>query len=162
MRCHWHRLHSACGVNDTACTIKFSNNFEKWKSYAKRRCYAKKIKNACGVIAHRIHGACGVIDTACKIWHHMHSRRTIRMALAAFKGNIYQKHTYMFSNCTTPPLKKYINLKGLPNISIIFRRIRSRIQKGFTPWIRGPGSIVWWKQRRSEISWHCPLKSSPS
>jgi hypothetical protein len=28
---------------------KFSNNFEKWKSYAKQRWYAKKIKNACGL-----------------------------------------------------------------------------------------------------------------
>jgi hypothetical protein len=48
----------------------------------------------------------------------------------------------------TPPLKKYINLKGLPNKifvhwhrmhvfcvrkSIITRRIRSRIQNGFSP-----------------------------
>jgi hypothetical protein len=39
----------------------------------------------------------------------MHDRRTIRTTLAAFKGNIYQKH------CPTPPFKKYINLKGLPN-----------------------------------------------
>jgi hypothetical protein len=37
---------------------------------------------------YRMHGACIVIDTACKIWHCMHGRPTIRMALAAFKGNI--------------------------------------------------------------------------
>jgi hypothetical protein len=69
------------------------NNIEKWKSYAKRRCYAKKIKNACGVI-----------DTGCMVhivsltrhakydtaW--LHNPRTIRAALAGFKGKIYQKH----------------------------------------------------------------------
>jgi hypothetical protein len=25
-------------------------------------------------------------------------------------------------------------------------------------WIRDPGGIVWWKNRRSKISWHCPFK----
>jgi hypothetical protein len=38
------RMHGACGVIDTSFTKKFSNNFEKWKSYAKQRWYAKKIK----------------------------------------------------------------------------------------------------------------------
>jgi hypothetical protein len=43
-------MHGACGLNDTACTKKYSNNFEKLKSYAKqRRCAKKIIKNACGV-----------------------------------------------------------------------------------------------------------------
>jgi hypothetical protein len=56
MRCRWHRMHGACGVIDTACTIKFSNNFKKWKSYAKRQYYAKKQLKCC---------ACGVIDTEC-------------------------------------------------------------------------------------------------
>jgi hypothetical protein len=36
-------------VNDTTCTTKFSNKFQKLKSYAKQRWYEKKIKNACGV-----------------------------------------------------------------------------------------------------------------
>jgi hypothetical protein len=45
---------------------------------------------------HHMHGASGVIDTACQILHHMHNRRTIRTALAAFKGNIYKK--YMLPN----------------------------------------------------------------
>jgi hypothetical protein len=44
-------MHRACGVIDTACTKKCSNNFEKLKSYAKQRWYANKIKNACGVNA---------------------------------------------------------------------------------------------------------------
>jgi hypothetical protein len=34
--------------------------------------------------------------------------------------------------------------------SIISRRIRSRIQKGFSPWIRGPGGNVRWKKPRVE------------
>jgi hypothetical protein len=89
----------------------------------------------------------------------MHDRRTIRTALAAFKGNICHK-TYMFPNRPSPPLKKYLNLKGLPNKkcscmkchwhrmhdycvrkSIISRRTLSRIQKGVSPWIRGPGVL---------------------
>jgi hypothetical protein len=70
----------------------------------------------------------------------------------------------MFPNCTTPPLKKYINLKGLPNKKFSCMRFLTpharflcseidhisansiRIQKGFRPWIRGPGGIVWWKK----------------
>jgi hypothetical protein len=36
-------------VIDTACTIKCSNNFKKWKAYAKRQCYAKKIKSVCTI-----------------------------------------------------------------------------------------------------------------
>jgi hypothetical protein len=35
---------------------------------------------------------CSVIDTVRKIWHHMRNRLTNRVALAAFKENIYQKH----------------------------------------------------------------------
>jgi hypothetical protein len=34
--------------------------------------------------------------------------------------------------------------------SSISRRIRSRIQKGFSPWIRGPEGIVWWKNPKVE------------
>jgi hypothetical protein len=46
----------------------------------------------------------------------MHDLRTICAALAAFKGNIYQKRVYTrIVPQYTPPLQKYINLKGLPN-----------------------------------------------
>jgi hypothetical protein len=39
------------------------------------------------------------------------------------------------------------------------RRIRSHMRNGFSPWIRGPGGIVWWKKNReSKISWQCPFK----
>jgi hypothetical protein len=37
-------------------------------------------------------------------------------------------------------------------------RIRSHMQKGLNPLIRGPGGIVWWNNQRSKISWHCPFK----
>jgi hypothetical protein len=47
----------------------------------------------------------------------MHNRRTIRAALAALKGiQVSIKIIYgMFANRPTPPLQKYINLRGLPN-----------------------------------------------
>jgi sialic acid synthase SpsE len=45
----------------------------------------------------------------------MHDRRTIRTALAAFKGNIYQKHILYVPELSYPTPKKYINLKGLNN-----------------------------------------------
>jgi hypothetical protein len=119
---------------------------------------------------HRMHSAIGVIDTASKIWHRMHDRRTIRTSLAAFKGNINQKH--ICSRIVLPHhYKKYINLKGLPNKKFSFmrchwhrmhdfcvrkssisRRIRSRIQKGFRPWIRGPGGIILWKKTEGRKS----------
>jgi hypothetical protein len=54
----------ACGVNDTAFKMNFSNNFEKWKSWAKRLC--KKMKNVCCVF--------------------VYNQRTIWAALASFKG----------------------------------------------------------------------------
>jgi hypothetical protein len=66
------------------------NNFEKLKPYPKQRGYAKKLKmHAVSMTQHaqcrrchrhRLHYAC------------MHDRRTIRTALAAFKGNIYKKN----------------------------------------------------------------------
>jgi hypothetical protein len=79
-----------------------------------------------------------------------------------------------------PTPKKYtIFLKGLPNKkcscmrchwhrmhdfyvrkSIISRRIWSRIQKGFSPWIRSPGGI-WWKTTEGRKSRDTvPLKIS--
>jgi hypothetical protein len=43
----------------------------------------------------------------------MYYQRTIRKA--------GQKHIcFRFPNCPTPPIKKYINLKGLPNIDTAF------------------------------------------
>jgi hypothetical protein len=85
MRCHWHRMHDASGVIDTV--------FKIW---------------------HRMHDASGVIGTVCKIWHRIHGRRTIRSALADFKGNIYQNFRVRELSYT-PALQKYINLKGLPD-----------------------------------------------
>jgi hypothetical protein len=34
--------------------------------------------------------------------------------------------------------------------SIISRRVRSIFQKGFSPWIRVPGGIIWWKKLKVE------------
>jgi hypothetical protein len=44
-------------------------------------------------------------------------------------------------------------------LSWFSRRIRSYIQNGFSPRIRALGGIVWWKNRGSKISWHCPFKT---
>jgi hypothetical protein len=55
----------------------------------------------------------------------MNDRRTIRTALAAFNGNIYQKH-YVPELSYTPPLKEYIKacmLDFCVRKSIISRRI---------------------------------------
>jgi hypothetical protein len=82
-------------------------------------------------------------------WHRMHDRRTIRTALAAFKGNIYQKH--MFPNCPTPPLKKYINLKGLPKKNYVHA-------VSLTHTLSLIGVLFDEKNRGSKISWHCPFK----
>jgi hypothetical protein len=60
-------------INSPLCTKKLSNNFKKWKSYAKQQCYAKKIKRACGVndTACTVHAVSltphAKYDTACTI-----------------------------------------------------------------------------------------------
>jgi hypothetical protein len=103
MRYHWHCINSACSVIDTRCKVhavsltpdaqcmhakKFSNNFEKGKSYEKRQCYAKKVAVSMTLDAWCMQGK----------WHHMHAGsltplawQMIRIALATFEGNIYQK-----------------------------------------------------------------------
>jgi hypothetical protein len=48
---------------------------------------------------------------ACKIWHRMHDRQTIRLALAAFKGNIYQKRVQV-RELSYPTSTKIHKLKG--------------------------------------------------
>jgi hypothetical protein len=135
---------------------KIIEQLRKVKILGERALLCKKMKNACGVT-----------DTAWKIWRRVHNLQTIRSALSAFKGNIYQKHI-----CPAPWIQKYINLRGLSNKkfpwfrchwylmpenrrlkSRLSSRIRSRIQKGCNPWIRGSEGIVWWKK----ILWHCPF-----
>jgi hypothetical protein len=137
---HWYRMHDACGVIDTACTVH--------------------------VVSLTPHAK---YDTACTI------NERFEWPWQPLKG-ISIKNIY-FPESSYPTTEKYINLKGLPNKkifsmryhwhrmhdfcirkSITSRRIRSRIQKGFSPWIRGPGGIVWWQKQRVKISWHCPFK----
>jgi hypothetical protein len=65
-------------------------------------------------------------DTACKILHPMqnmtpHAKYNTACTLTErFEGphSLYWEYLskkYMFPNCPTPPLKNYINFKGLPN-----------------------------------------------
>jgi hypothetical protein len=140
IRCHWSRMHGAFGVIDTRCM----------KIRCKTALLCKKIKNACGVF-----------DNACTI------DERFERPWQPLKG-ISIKNIYV-PGFSYPTFKKYINLKGLPNKkmlcmrchwhrmhefcvrkSIISRRIRSRIKKGFSQWIRGPGGIVWWKKPKVE------------
>jgi hypothetical protein len=130
MRCQWHRMHDACGIIDTACTV-----------------------HAVSLTPHAKY------DTACTI------DERLERPWQPLKG-ISVKNIYV-PELSYPTTKKFIN--GLPikkfscmrchwhrmhdfcvRKSIITRRIRSRIQKGFSPWIRGPGGIVWWKKPRVE------------
>jgi hypothetical protein len=69
----------------------------------------------------------------------------------------------MFVNFPTPPLQKYINLKELPNknFSSETRSYPGDFEAEFKKPLaskRDPMGIVWWKKRRSKISWHCPSK----
>jgi hypothetical protein len=144
MRCHWYRMQGACGIIDTACTV-----------------------HAMSLTAHaKYNTACTIDERFERSWQPL-------------KG-ISIKIIYV-PELPTPPLKKYINLKGLSNKkfscmrchwhrmhdfcvrkSIISRRIRSRIQKSFSSWIRGPGGtgiVSFKKNRGSKISWHRPFKN---
>jgi hypothetical protein len=77
----------------------------------------------------------------CKIWHRMQNRWTIRAALVAFKGNIYQKQNV--SELSYPPLQKYRNLMGLPNTKCSSMRCHWH-------WIQK-------ENRRWKILWHFPF-----
>jgi hypothetical protein len=75
-------------------------------------------------------------------WHRTHDLQMILAALAAFKENIYQKHVCprIFLPTTTKNWHRmnYFCAQKL----IISRRIRSRIQNGFGPWIRSQGVLI--------------------
>jgi hypothetical protein len=43
-------------------------------------------------------------------------------------------------------------------LSRFSRRLRSHMRNGFSPCISAIGGIVWWKDRGSKISCHCPFK----
>jgi hypothetical protein len=61
----------------------------------------------------------------------------------------------VFSECGSGSSQK---LPDLPRFhSRISLRIRSQMQKGFNPWVKGPKGVVWWKNRRSKISWQGPF-----
>jgi hypothetical protein len=119
---------------DTVPAKAFSNiisNSRRYSNFLKcMRCHWHRMHVCMWGHWHCMHGACSVIYTA---------------------GNLVPEFGY-------PTLKKYINLKGLPNKKflcmrchwhrmhdfcvrklIISRRIQSRIQKGFRAWIRGSG-----------------------
>jgi hypothetical protein len=117
MRCHLHRIHDACGVSYTASTV-----------------------HAVSLTPHEKYGtACTIDERFGRLW------QTLKEI---------SRKTHMFANWPTHSLQKYINLKGLPNKkrscmlchwhrlhdfwvrkSILSRRVRSRVQKGFSRWV---------------------------
>jgi hypothetical protein len=150
MRCHSRRMHSPRVVIGTACTWQFWNNFEKWKSYAKRwltltRC----MMHAVSFTLHEKY------DTACTI------DERIERPWQPLKG-ISIKNIYVTESSYTNP-KEYIHLKGLPKkITKHARFLCSKIDhisansKGFSP---GSGVLFDVKNRRSKISWRWPFKT---
>jgi hypothetical protein len=42
------------------------------------------------------------------------------------------------------------------------REYKAILQKGFNLWAKGPDGVVWWKNRRSKISWQGPFNSGRS
>jgi hypothetical protein len=170
MRCQWHRIHGACGIIETAYTMHSGSltphaqcrgggslsRHAKWNFRTTSTIEILR-QNGFTMKKFKMHTVSmtphAKYDTACTLLN----QRTIRAAIAAFKGNIYLKK-YIVAKCPIPPLQKYVNLKGLPpnkkfsstqcywhrmydfcvQKSIIFRRIRSRIQKGFSSVNLGP------------------------
>jgi hypothetical protein len=92
MQCHCH------------APKNFSNNFEKWKSYAKQRWYAKKLKmHAVSLTPHAKY------DTACTI------DERFEPPWQPLKGISIKKTIYVHRIVLPRHSKKYTNLKGLPN-----------------------------------------------
>jgi hypothetical protein len=57
-------------------------------------------------------------------------------------------------------VQRYARIARHHTFSFISRRIRNKIRKYFRALIRGLYGIVWWKKRRSKISWHCPFNKN--
>jgi hypothetical protein len=74
----------------------------------------------------------------------------------------------MFPNCPTPPLKEYINLKGLPKKTactifafeniLYLGEFEAEFKKASARESGAQGVLFDEKNRGSEISWHCPFK----
>jgi hypothetical protein len=105
MWCQWHAVsYFACSVIDTACTM---------------HAVSLTLHARMHVVSLTPHAK---YDTACTIdeW--------FERPWQPLKG--YLSKTYLFPNCPTPPLKKYINLKGLPNKKMFVHAV------SFTPHAR--------------------------
>jgi hypothetical protein len=99
MRCHWHRMHDACGVIGTVCTVKFSNNFERWKSYSKQNGDTMQKNSKMHAVSMTPHAK---YDNACTI------DERFERSCQPLKG-------ISFKN-------KYKHVKGLPNKKISCKR----------------------------------------
>jgi hypothetical protein len=148
----------AVSLTPHACT----NNFEKLKSYAKQRWYEKKFKNACSVNDTACDTACTIDERFERPWQPLQGRSI---------------KTYIILNWPTPPLKKYINLKGLPNKTCSCMRchwhrmhdffsfenrsylgeFEAEFKKALARESGAQEVLFDEKNRRSKISWHFTL-----
>jgi hypothetical protein len=133
---HWHRMLSACRVIDTACTMHMDS------LTLHEQCmqgHWQRMHGACGVIdpasiwnvwttltneSHLWNGFAMQKNEKCMRchWHRLqniaphvpvlYNRRTIRAALTAFKGKIYQKHSCTVHILSYPITTKLYKLKG--------------------------------------------------
>jgi hypothetical protein len=177
----WHRMHGPCGVINTAWTV----HAVSLTPHAKKNRITLKgenhMQNSYGM--QKIKNACSVNDTACT----MHAVSLTQHAKYDTTCTIYERFErpcqplkgISIKNIYVPelsyPTTNSMNLKGIPNKkcschwnrmhnfcvrkSIISWRIRSRIKKGFSPWIRAQLVLFDEKNRGSKISWHCPFNS---
>jgi hypothetical protein len=102
--------------------------------FAYHRCFAYDFHFFC---------ACGVNETASTM--HVVS---ITLHAPCMRCQWYRMHRASGINDTACILK-----------NLISSRIRIYIRKGFSPLIRSPGRMFWWKNRGSKIWWHCPFNN---
>jgi hypothetical protein len=88
---------------------KIFEQLQKVKIICKTAMVCKKLK----MHAVSMTPACTVhaVSMTAHAKYRMHDRRTIRMAMTAFKGNIYQKHIYV-PELSYPTTKKMYKFKG--------------------------------------------------
>jgi hypothetical protein len=158
MRYHWHRMHN-----------KIFELLRKVKIICKTSMVCNKIKNACGVndTACTVHTVSltphAKYDTACTIDKQF--ERPWKPLEGISIKNIYVPE---LSYPTTKKIEKFKRLRKkkfscmrchwhrmhdfFVRKLIISRRIRSRIQKGFCPWLREPRGYCFYEKTEGRIS----------
>jgi hypothetical protein len=145
IRCHWHRIHSACSVIDTACTmhvVSLTPNAQCMQCHWLMQFFQWQW--------HHKHRACGVIDTACIIWffYHFHHFAYYFHFSKFFKILLCIRCQWHRMHCA----KHAVSLT-------LYAFLKFRISSQIWIYIRkGPRTNVIMKKRGSKISWYCPFK----